>query len=205
MFKLSSLFIALLAGLSYASPVVDSRAGPPEADKADDFCIPAGLDKTVRYFLQSSGNRTRVWEAEEVTTGNFEFVLLAAKTNASAGTQALNNQLWAIQPVNHGNSFAIVSAGPTADICANGDGGPLFSFACPTVFSNSSVAQSSQFFITCKSCAANNQGATRCQIQSANEGQCASYLDPVNNIIKLDDCSSKANQPHQFWDIVVSA
>ncbi|KIJ52024.1 hypothetical protein M422DRAFT_243609 [Sphaerobolus stellatus SS14] len=202
MFKLSPFFIALLAGLSYASPVVDTRAGPPENDNT---CHPTGIGKTVRYFLQSSVNRTQVWQAESVSTGNFGFVDLAPKTDASAGTQALNNQLWAIQLVNNRNSFAIVSAGPTADICANGIGGPLSSFACPTVFSNSSVAQSAQFFITCKSCAANGQGATSCQIQSANEGQCASYLDPVNNVIKLDDCSSKANQPHQFWDFVVSA
>ncbi|GJJ15065.1 hypothetical protein Clacol_009340 [Clathrus columnatus] len=196
MFKLSPFVIALLAGLSSASPVVETSGGPPEAG---NVCRPVGLDQTVNYFLQSSCNSTLVWQAEEVTPTHFEFVDLVAKTNASAGTQARNNQLWAIRPVNHGNTLAIVSAGPASEICANGDGGPLDSLDCPSV-SAGQANQTAQFFVTCESCAEDNLGATRCQIQSANEGQCASFLDDLNNVIKLDDCSSY--QPHQFWDIV---
>ncbi|KIJ32644.1 hypothetical protein M422DRAFT_35762 [Sphaerobolus stellatus SS14] len=180
MFKLTPLFITLLAGLSYASPAIQARAGVPEAD---NICRPVGIDKTVHYVLQSSSTPSSVWQAEGVTTTDFSFVDL--------------------QSVNNGNSFAIVSNGPTTPVCANGDGGPLDSFACPTVLSTNQVAQSAQFFITCQSCAANNQGATSCQIQSANEGQCVSFLDANFNTVKLDDCSS--SQPNQFWDIVVAA
>ncbi|KIJ50052.1 hypothetical protein M422DRAFT_27465, partial [Sphaerobolus stellatus SS14] len=192
MFKLTPLFITLLAGLSYASPAIQARAGVPEAD---NICRPVGIDKTVHYVLQSSSTPSSVWQAEGVTTTDFSFVDLQTKTSGSTAQQ------WSIQPVNNGNSFAIVSNGPTTPVCANGDGGPLDSFACPTVLSTNQVAQSAQFFITCQSCAANNQGATSCQIQSANEGQCVSFLDSSFNTIKLDDCSS--SQPNQFWDIVV--
>ncbi|KIJ35078.1 hypothetical protein M422DRAFT_34805 [Sphaerobolus stellatus SS14] len=177
------LFISLLAGLSYASPAIQAHAGVPEAD---NICRPVGIDKTVHYVLQSSSTPSSVWQAEGVTTTDFSFV-----------------NLQFIQPVNNGNSFAIVSNDPTTPVCANVDGGPLDSFACSTVLSTSQVAQSAQFFITCQSCAANNQGATSCQIQSANEGQCVSFLDVNSNTVKLDDCSS--SQPNEFWDIIVAA
>ncbi|KIJ53055.1 hypothetical protein M422DRAFT_25925, partial [Sphaerobolus stellatus SS14] len=159
MFKLTPLFITLLAGLSYASPAIQARAGVPEAD---NICRPVGLDKTVHYVLQSSST------PEGVTTTDFSFVNL--QTSGSTAQQ------WFIQPVNNGNSFAIVSNGPTAPVCANGDG-------------------EIQFFITCQSCAANNQGATSCQIRSANKGQCFSFLDANSNSVKLDDCSF--SQPNQ--------
>jgi len=51
---------------------------------------------------------------------------LQAKTNATAA------QAWTIASVNHGNSAAIISKGPTSAVCANGDGGPLDSNQCPT-------------------------------------------------------------------------
>ncbi|GJJ15075.1 hypothetical protein Clacol_009350 [Clathrus columnatus] len=193
MFKFSPLFVLLLAGLSSASPVVETSGGPPEAGSV---CRPIGLVSTVNFFIQSSDNASMVWQAEQVTGTNFAFVDLVAKTNASAGTQPRDNQLWAVEAVNNGNTIALVSAGPAAEVCANGDGGPLDSLACPFVFSAGQANQSAQFFITCESCAEDNLSATRCQIQSANEGQCASFLDELNNVIKLDDCSSF--QPHQI-------
>lgn len=66
------------------------------------------------------------------------------KTNVTAGNQAFDNQVWAVWPVNDGNSFAFVSQGPPSNVCANGDGGPLDSLDCSSVYSNSEVAQSAQ-------------------------------------------------------------
>ncbi|KIJ37154.1 hypothetical protein M422DRAFT_260310 [Sphaerobolus stellatus SS14] len=188
MFKLSPLFVALLVTVAYASPAINARSGgPPENE---NICNP------------SASTPGGVWQAEDVTTGNFGFVDLATKTNATSG-QALNNQLWAIQTVNHGN-FAIVSGGPTSNVCINGDGGPLDSFQCPDIFTAEDVVQAAQFFITCQNCASNNKGATRCQIQSANEGQCVSFLTvDESKTIELVDCSSR--DPNQFWSIVAQA
>ncbi|KIJ26605.1 hypothetical protein M422DRAFT_272299, partial [Sphaerobolus stellatus SS14] len=151
---------------------------------------------------------TKVWQAEDVSADTFNFVDLQSKTTATSG-QALNNQLWSIQPINDASSFAFISAGPTATVCAVGDGGPFNKVACDGVFNTtgplniSTVVQTGQFFIDCITCDAKGKGATNCQIQSAFEGQCVSFLDDQTfNTIKLDDCSS---QPHQLWDIVPEA
>ncbi|KIJ30241.1 hypothetical protein M422DRAFT_268290 [Sphaerobolus stellatus SS14] len=123
--------------------------------------------------------------------------------NARDTPGPLNQLTDAIQTVNHGN-FAIVSGGPTSNVCINGDGGPLDSFQCPDIFTAEDVAQAAQFFITCQNCASNNKGATRCQIQSANEGQCVSFLTvDESKTIELVDCSSR--DPNQFWSIVAQA
>ncbi|KIJ25099.1 hypothetical protein M422DRAFT_273956 [Sphaerobolus stellatus SS14] len=83
--------ITLLAGLTCASSAVERRAQPPEAD---DICRPVGIDTPVSRLNTPS------------------FLSLMAQVKAFA------NQLWFIQPVNHGNSFAIVSTGPTSNVCA---------------------------------------------------------------------------------------
>ncbi|KIJ30240.1 hypothetical protein M422DRAFT_268289 [Sphaerobolus stellatus SS14] len=94
MFNLSPLFVALLVAVAYASPAINARSGgPPENE---NICNPVGLDRTLKYFFQSASTPGGVWQAEDVTTGNFGFVDLATKTNATSG-QALNNQLWAHQ------------------------------------------------------------------------------------------------------------
>ncbi|KIJ29516.1 hypothetical protein M422DRAFT_269055 [Sphaerobolus stellatus SS14] len=114
-----------------------------------------------------------------------------SKTTTTSG-QALNNQLWSIQPINNGNSFAFISAGPTATVCAGGDGGILDKVACDGVFNTSMVAQPAQFFISCTACDAKGKGATNCQIQSAFEGQCALFFLRGSTLSSLTT----------FWDIV---
>ncbi|TFK37173.1 hypothetical protein BDQ12DRAFT_685456 [Crucibulum laeve] len=192
-FKAFAAAGSLLTVVAQVSPADTNAKCVPTSD----ICRPTGIQKgNSSYFIQSTGSPNSVWQAEEVTPTNFIAVDLVAKTNGTV------NQLWSVWPVNGFNSFSFVSRGPTSNVCANGDGGPLDSNACTSVFTNSTTAQSAQFFVTCQTCAADGTGAKGCQIQSANEGQCASFLDQQNNVIKLDDCSNTA--PHQFWDIVLA-
>ncbi|KAF9042941.1 hypothetical protein BJ165DRAFT_1481782 [Panaeolus papilionaceus] len=194
MFKLSAVFItSLLAGATIASPAVGKRQGPPDQD---NICRPSGIDSTVKYFIQSAAD-SKVWQAEGVSASSFSFVDLQTKATGS------NAQLWSIFPINHGDSFSFVSSSVnSANICANGDGGPLDTAACPDVASRQ-APQFAQWFITCKTCASDGRGATGCQIQSAGEGQCANFLDNTSTTVKLDDCSPL--QPNEFWNIVPAA
>ncbi|TFK35354.1 hypothetical protein BDQ12DRAFT_726098, partial [Crucibulum laeve] len=144
------------------------------------------------YFIQSTGSPNLVWQIEDVTPTNFIFIDLATKASGN------NNQLWAIQGFNRHDSFSFVTKGFTSNVCANGDGGPLDSNACDTVFNTTATDQDAQFFVTCLSCGSTS--ATGCQFQSLGEGQCASFLDAQSTTVKLDDCANTA--PHQLWDIV---
>ncbi|PPR00715.1 hypothetical protein CVT24_001003 [Panaeolus cyanescens] len=84
------------------------------------------------------------------------------------------SQQWSIFPINHGDSFSFLPAAVT----------------------------DANFFIFCEACGGNGLGATNCQIQSAGEGQCVSYLNEVSSTVKLDDCSS--SEPKQLWNIVTA-
>ncbi|PPR00713.1 hypothetical protein CVT24_001001 [Panaeolus cyanescens] len=195
MFKLSAVFVAaLLSGAAYASPAITKRQGPPDED---NVCSPASIDSTIKYFIQSAVD-SRVWQAEGVSADTFNFVDIQTKVSGS------NDQLWSVFPINHGDTFSFVSSSvSSANICANGDGGPLDTSACPDVASRQ-APQFAQWFIFCKTCASDNRGATGCQIQSAGEGQCASFLGSLSsNTVALEDCSSK--DPNQFWNIVAAA
>ncbi|KAF9042940.1 hypothetical protein BJ165DRAFT_1481779 [Panaeolus papilionaceus] len=191
MFKLSAVVVAtVFASLTYASPALETRAGPPDQV---NICRPSGIDSSLKYFIQSTVG-SKVWQAQSVTPTTFGSVDLQTKVATS------NDQQWSIFPINHGDSFSFVPAGVTSGgVCVKGDGGPVWSEACPDVATRQ-APQFSQFFIFCKTCGANGRGGTGCQIQSAGEGQCASYLDQVSTTVKLDDCSSK--QRKQFWDII---
>ncbi|KAF9042942.1 hypothetical protein BJ165DRAFT_1529090 [Panaeolus papilionaceus] len=183
MLRLSAAFIAaLLIGTSSASPAV-SRS----------LCSPSAIDTSVNYFIQSSAD-SKVWQVEDVSNDDFIFVDLQAKTSGSS------DQLWSVVPIT-GDTFSFVSAGVSAaSVCANGDGGPLDSSACPNVGSKQ-VAATAEWIVTCQACASN--GATGCQLQASAEGQCANFQDDTDTTVKLDDCSSA--QSNESWDFVASA
>ncbi|PPR00714.1 hypothetical protein CVT24_001002 [Panaeolus cyanescens] len=186
MFKLSIAFVsALLYGVAYGSPAVQNTV-----------CSPSAIDTTAKFFIKSAAATSLVWQAEDVSSDNFIFVDLQTQANGS------NDQLWSVIPNSNSNSFSFVSAGvASANICANGDGGPLDSAACPDIISARQAPQFATWSVSCQSCASN--GATGCQFQAVLEGQCADFLDDTDTTVKLDDCAT--NQPNQLWDIVASA
>ncbi|TFK35344.1 hypothetical protein BDQ12DRAFT_737634 [Crucibulum laeve] len=188
MFK--TLVAAGLLSVVAALPADTSAKCVPTADTCRPFGLVQGNSSS--YFIQSTGSPNLVWQAEDVTPTSFGFIDLAPKASAT------NSQLWAIQGFNRHDSFSFVSKGPTSNVCANGDGGPLDTNACDTVFNTIATDQDAQFFITCQTCGSTS--ATGCQFQSAGEGQCASFLNKQQTTVKLDDCVNTA--PHQLWDIV---